>query len=50
MAKEKKTEIIGESLSEDAIKAAIEATGYKVLDIVTEPYKKECFLAKLFRK
>ena len=48
--KEKKTEIIGESLSEDAIKAAIEATGYKVLDIVTEPYKKECFLAKLFRK
>lgn len=39
------TEIITETeLDETALREAIGATGYKVLDIRTEPYKKKGFL------
>lgn len=39
-----KTEILAEvSLNDRELKAAIEATGYKVLDIHAEPYEKKGF-------
>lgn len=44
------TIVIGESVDEEALRAAIEATGYKVLSISTEPYEKKNFFAKLFKK
>ena len=44
-----KTEILAESpLEEEKLKAAIEATGYMVRSIRTEPYEKKGF--SLFRK
>ncbi len=44
-----KTEILAESpLEEEKLKAAIEATGYTVRSIRTEPYEKKGF--SLFRK
>ena len=42
------TIIIAESIDEDAVKAAIERTGYKVLGIETEEYEKKSFFGKLF--
>ena len=39
-----KTEILAEQpLDEEALKAAIEATGYKVMGIHTEPWEKKGF-------
>ena len=46
----KQTVIIAESANEALIKEAIEGCGYQVTDIVVEPYQKEGFLQKLFRK
>lgn len=44
-----KTEILSEQpLDEEKLKAAIEATGYKVAAVRTEPYEKKGFF--LFRK
>ncbi|MDO4288932.1 MAG: cation transporter [Eubacterium sp.] len=44
-----KTEIIAEAaLDETALKNTVDATGYTVTDIHTEPYKKKGF--SLFRK
>lgn len=44
-----KTEIIAETpIDENKIKSIIDATGYKVLSIHTEPYEKKGF--SLFRK
>ena len=38
------TEIISEDpLDEAAVKEAVGKTGYKVLEIKTEPYEKKCF-------
>ena len=44
------TIVIAESVDEEALRAAIKATGYKVLSISIEPYEKKCFFAKLFKK
>lgn len=45
----RKTEIITESLVDEAkLKSVIEATGYKVLGVQSEPYEKKGF--SLFRK
>ena len=44
-----KTEIVAEEpLNEEKLKAAIEATGYRVTAVRTEPYEKKGF--SLFRK
>lgn len=44
-----KTEIVAEApIDENSLKSTIEATGYKVLAIQTEPYEKKGFL--FFRK
>ena len=44
-----KTEIIAEEpLDEAALKAAVDATGYTVMGVHTEPYKKKGF--SLFRR
>ena len=44
------TVIIAEDFDEEAVKAAIEKTGYKVLGISTEEYVKKGLLGKLFGK
>ena len=48
--KDAQTVIIAKSIDEVQLRSVIEATGYKVLEIATEPYEKKCFLAKLFKK
>lgn len=42
------TVIIAETIDEEAVRTAIEKTGYKVLGIETEKYEKKSFLGKLF--
>ena len=48
--KDAQTVIIAKSIDEVQLRSVIEATGYKVLGITTEPYEKKCFLSKLFKK
>jgi copper chaperone CopZ len=42
------TVIIAETIDQEAVRTAIEKTGYKVLGIETEKYEKKSFLGKLF--
>ena len=44
------TVVIAEEIDNDKLRAAIEATGYKVSDITAEPYEKKGFFARLFKK
>lgn len=47
--KKKQTVIITETpLTEDEVRKAIDATGYKSTSFVSEPYVKKGFFAKLF--
>ena len=36
-----------EDISEEALRAVIEPTGYKVLGYVSEPYEKKCLFGRL---
>ncbi len=42
--------ISDEELPEDKVRAAVEATGYKVLDYQSEPYEKKGLFASVFGK
>ena len=42
--------LIDGALDEEKLRAAIEETGYRLLDMKEEPYKKEGFFSKLFGK
>ena len=44
------TVVIADEIDEAALKSAIEATGYRVLDIKIESYEKKSLLARLFKK
>ena len=48
--KDSQSVVIADSIDSDALKAAIEATGYSVMGIEVCEYEKKCFLAKLFKK
>ena len=38
------------AVDEEKLSTAIEATGYRLLDVKEEPYQKEGFFARLFKK
>ncbi len=44
------TTVIGEGIDPEAVKAAIENTGYRVTDLQEEDYVKKGFFASLFGK
>ena len=48
--KDGKTVVIADKIDAEALKSAIEAEGYRVIDIEICEYQKQSFLSRLFKK